>query len=175
MLDDERKEDTRFLDYSDYSVCEGTLLQRYVIALFFYSFQISLGFDTLNSDPTCEWPGVTCDDKNQFIEHLDFSDMGLRGTFVTEIGLLTRLKSFVATDNHFIGPINPVTFTYMPNLEVFDVSSNKFGGGFPATLVQLPRIQDIVLSNNLIVGPLPGDIKYSESISKFFLTSGNWN
>ena len=72
------------------------------------------------------------------------------------------------SDNDLVGTIDPSTFEYMPHLEVFDVSSNALDGTLPKALLQLPQIEDIIFSNNLFVGELPSDIKYSQSISKSF-------
>ena len=152
--------------FHDYDVCDGTLLQRYIMVLFYYTYQRSFGFDTLNPAHTCEWPGVKCDRLNRYIEHLDFSGDGLVGWLMTEIGQLTRLKTLALSGNNLVGTMDSSIFEYMPNLEVFNVSSNKFGGTLPKTLLQLPRIEDIILSNNLIIGELPRDVEYSKSISE---------
>ena len=160
---------TQDLMFHDYDVCDGKLLQRYIMAFFYYSFQRSFGFDALRPVHTCEWHGVRCDPDDKFIEHIDFSSNGLEGTFVTEIGLLTRLKTLVLSHNSLGGTIDPITFEFLPNLEVFNISSNTFRGTLPKTLVQLPQIEEIIFSNNLIVGELPGDIEYSKSISELFL------
>lgn len=154
-------------NFSDFDVCDGTLMQRYVMVRFYYSFENVFDLELLKSRHTCEWPGVTCNSFNKFIEHLDFSGMGLKGNFVTEIGLLTRLKTFNLRDNEVEGEIDDFMFEYMPQLEIFDVSFNEIGGTVPKMLLQLPQIKDIVLSHNLFLGDLPKDIEYSNSIKKF--------
>ena len=154
--------------FHDFHVCDGTLLQRYVMVFFYYSFQRSLGFDVLNSIHTCEWPGVTCDSLNKYIEHLDFSDRGMEGSFITEIGLLTRLKTLILSHNSLVDSIDASAFDYLPFLEVVDISFNKFDGLIPKTLLQLPQLKELVLSNNFFAGGLPQDIEYSESISELF-------
>ena len=154
--------------FHDYDICDGTLLQRYIMALFFFSFQKSFVFDTLWPTHTCEWQGVTCDPLNKYIEHLVFSNRKLHGSFITEIRLLTRLKTLVLNNNFLVGTIDSSTFEHMPNLELFDVGANEIGGTIPKTMFQLPQIEQIVLSNNVMVGELPADIEYSKSISKFY-------
>ena len=57
-----------------YDLCDGTLLQRYTMVFFLFSFQRSFGFDILRPTCTCDWQSVTCDPLNKYIEHLDFSD-----------------------------------------------------------------------------------------------------
>jgi len=69
-----------------YEICDGTLLQRYVMALFYISQNTTFAFDEFSNSPTCDWPGITCDSSNTFIHNLTFSN--LTGTLLTEIGLL---------------------------------------------------------------------------------------
>jgi len=153
--------------YENYSVCDGTLLQRYVMALLYYTYKISLGFQKLEPLDTCFWTGVTCDPKGRFVEELDLSGQGLKGHFVTELGLLTRLRKINLSDNELFGIIDNKIFEYLPILDTFDVSTNKFGGQIPRGLLILPKIEEIDLSNNLLVGQMPNNLDYSQSIKKF--------
>ena len=155
--------------FHDHSVCDGTLLQRYVMVLFYFSFQWSFGFDGLDPVHTCDWPGVECDPLNKYVEHIEISGKSLEGSLVSEIGLLTRLKTLVLSHNSLLGTIDPSIFEYMPDLEVFDVSFNEIVGRVPNTLFQSLRIEEIILSHNLLHGQLPDDIEYSNSISELYM------
>lgn len=152
--------------YENYNVCDGTLLQRYVMALLYYTYKASIGFETLEPIDTCLWPGVTCDPRGRFVEELDLSGKGLKGHLVTELGLLTRLRKIDLSNNKLQGIFDEKIFEYLPNLETFNVSFNKFGGGIPHGLLILPKIERIDLSNNLLVGVMP-TLAYSQSIKSF--------
>lgn len=163
---------TKDVLFYEYEVCDGSLLQRYVL---FY-FYISEGkvnkniIDSLTTKPTCEWQGVICDAKEKFVVHLNLTSRELLGTFPSELGLLTRLQSLDLSENELFGTIDSSIFNRLPFLEVFHIGGNNFGGEIPKNLFMLPKIKKLNISNNVFVGNLPDDIVYSETLGELFTT-----
>lgn len=147
-------------------ICDGTLLQRYVLALLYISQQESFNFKDFSFKLTCEWPGVVCDSENTFVEELNFPKLGLVGTIMTEIGLLARLQKLDLSGNHFTGTIHPSIFGQMPHLEIVLLDANVIGGEIPNQLVTLPNLKELNISGNVIVGTLPKDVIYAKNLGK---------
>jgi len=152
--------------YHEFDICDGTLLQRYVIVLFYFTMKDSMDTIELLSKHTCDWQGVTCDPSRTFVEGVELPDMNLQGTLITEIGLLTRLRKLDLGQNELSGTIDISLIKYLPHLEVFDVSKNKLRGTISDNLVTLPSLKKLNVSNNLIVGSLPFGVRYAGDLGK---------
>lgn len=174
----------------EYEICDGTLLQRYVMALFFISQKQAFTLGSFSHRHTCDWPGITCDLNKKIIrqinffetklhgsiitelgllqglEVIDFSHNNLTGSLPSEVGLLMNLKTLNLSSNRLDGIIDPTTFIKLDNLAILDLSSNKLGGQIPTELFQPSRLKKIALENNLFVGTLSNDVIYSQNLSK---------
>jgi len=146
--------------FHEFDICDGTLLQRYVMALFYYNMQDSIGFDELPSTHTCDWQGVTCNEAKKFVEEVKLPNKGLAGTVITELGLLTRLRNLNLGRNELTGTIDISIFEYLPHLEVFNLGQNKIGGTIAKEMLILPSLREFNVSNNLLVGVLPQNARY---------------
>jgi len=172
--------------YSEYKVCDGTLLQRFVMAVFYFSQEDTFDFDKFSSHSTCDWPGVKCDELgDRFIEGLSFdndtiSEMSsdetlgvknvtLSGRLRANIGSLSRLKSFSINGNAFTGTIDPFMFSNVPELEIFQANYNHFEGDFPTAVVYSQKIREIDMSNNMLQGTLVDNALYSPDLGKYLL------
>jgi len=151
--------------YHEFDVCDGTLLQRYVLRLFFYTQGTSdRGF---RFNHTCDWPGITCDEDRKYVEFINMSDQGLDGNLNSELGLLTKLRRINLSDNNLKGTLDPLTFSSLPFLEAFNVASNEMSGMIPSEMLELKNLAKLNISGNLFVGSLPEDVSYSKELSKF--------
>jgi len=157
---------TRDEMYNEYQVCDGTLLQRYVLLYFYYSQKLNFDFLDLATNHTCMWPGVSCDSSNKFIKHIDLSSSNLRGSIVTEIGLLNSLEEIDLSNNEFVGTIDPMVYMNIQGLKVVRVGRNKFRGNFPSDMLEFKNLTEFNISGNLFVGTLPKDLSYPEELSK---------
>ena len=158
-------EDTLF---HDFSTCDGTLLQRYVLAFFYFTQKnVLLNFDELSSNKTCEWPGIMCDNNNQYVEEIYIPNSNVTGTLITEIGLLTRLKNIDMSENELTGTIDASMFAQMPYLEVVHLGGNRIGGQIPTALFELPQLKNVNISHNLFTGILPTGFMYSENLGEW--------
>ena len=149
--------------YDDYKVCDGTLLQRYVMIYLYFFYDMNESFGALALRHTCGWPGVVCDSSQKFVTRLDFSNKMLNGSFTTVIGSLTRLQSINMNNNSLTGAL-PDVFDLFDNLEQFSVQKNHFVGEIPGSLTNLESMKKIDLSQNLFVGTLP--TVFAEGIGK---------
>ncbi|PWA51894.1 leucine-rich repeat protein [Artemisia annua] len=109
---------------------------------------------TTNSSNCCDWDGVTCNLDGRVVK-LELSKKRLVGTLVESLSSLDQLKTLNLSRNLFRGKV-PVLIFHLKYLEVLDLSSNEFLGGFPDS-VDLPRIEVLDVSDNNFVGPIaPG-------------------
>jgi|GEM_PF-645289 len=67
---------------------------------------------------------------------------------------MTQLKTFIAQQNRFSGPISP-EFGRLVNLEYLRLDSNQFTGTVPPELFRLPLVQYLFISDNQLEGQLP--------------------
>ena len=156
--------------FDDYEICDGTLLQRYIIILLFFQSQKLrplIDSKQLTTKPTCDWDVVSCDDLNaKFVEKLDLSNQDLIGTVPTEIGLLKTLQNLNLSHNALSGTINANSFIPLPNLNHLDLSANEFEGDIPISLLQMNTLRTLILRNNSLVGTLSNEIIYPEQLGK---------
>jgi len=153
--------------FDKYKICDGTLLQRYVMALFYHSQKQSFdSFENFAANDTCEWPGVVCDEKRRFVEQLHFQDKNFIGTLITEIGLLARLKVLDLGGNNLHGTLHSAIFSNMPYLEMFYVGKNEMKGQLPKELLDLPRLKNLNISHNKFTGTMPNANGFPDSLGK---------
>lgn len=153
--------------YDEQRICDGRLLQRYVLAvLTYYSEELSNMLEELASQETCDWPIVECYKDERFVEHLNATNRNLKGEFFHAVGFISSIRTIHLGQNLLHGEINEAFFDRLPNLEVFDVGDNNLGGIFPKGSFTLPKLRELNISSNKFVGSFPDDIKYSDSIGK---------
>ena len=173
-----------------YDINDGSLLQRFIMALFYISHKEVFEFDDISSQDTCEWPGVKCDSRNKYLQEINLSEKELQGSIITEIGLLQSLhkldlsannltgslvkeiqylhniEELNFTNNQLVGTMHPSIFKNFPNLETLDISFNMLAGEIPREIFIPPKLKHIHLSHNLFVGTLPNNFPTSQSIGK---------
>lgn len=156
----------------DFKICDGTLLQRFLLVYAEYNFGSLQNLDSLKATHTCDWRGITCDSKRQFLIGLNFSGNKLRGTIPMELGLLYRLQTINLSNNSLTGTLDGSMFTALPFLEEFSIDNNLIQGKIPSELLTLNGMRKIKLSGNRLMGVVPSYIKYAESL-EFFNVTGN--
>jgi len=148
----------------NYQICDGTLLQRFVVAAFFVSSGFMANLNELSSIDTCQWPGITCDSNQKFVEVINLEDKELDGFIISEIGYLTSLRVINLSNNRLGGTLDPRIFSFLPTLEVFNIQRNRLKRDIPKELITLPRIREISAYNNLFDGSIPDSIEYSKGL-----------
>lgn len=122
-----------FGDDQHASIHDTNLMQRYVLAVLYYS----LGGEKwlfssswlLGKSSECDYPGVACNGNGVVIE-ISLVASGLSGSIPKEIGVLDDL-----------------TF--------LDLSNNKIGGVIPIQLANLEELESLLLHDNEIKGVVP--------------------
>jgi hypothetical protein len=146
-------------------ICNGSLVERYVLALFFFMNSAwKEHFDDVIPPRLshCHWPGVTCESGNAFVTEIELNDASLVGTLPSEIGLLLGLKKLILHGNTLSGKIPD---ELPPDLKTLDLGRNRMTGTIPETLfLALALLEVVNLSNNLFGGTLPiavGSFQYT--------------
>ena len=142
--------------FDDYDICDGTLLQRYVIGLLYYTIYMD-GVESaspLSSTHTCDWDGITCDSQNKFVEEIDLSHRNLQHKIFSEIGLLSTLRTLNLSGNDLTGTLDTSISIFFPNLEVLNIANNRIEGSLPTGIFDLPKIKALNVSNNKFDGDL---------------------
>jgi Leucine-rich repeat (LRR) protein len=80
------------------------------------------------------------------LELLDLSCNQLADDIPAELGQLTNLKKIDLSFNHYIGELpSEISALYsLPNLQVLNITSNRFSGLLPTSLLNHPRWNEIV-------------------------------
>ena len=153
--------------YDNYSICDGTLIQRYVLMLLYVSCNLEIDMEELASIHTCQWPGVLCDPFDKFVEHLRLPGRLLHGTLISEIGLLTsQLKTFDLSNNTLSGSLHPGVYSNMPKMEEFNIGSNRFEGKLPIRLMDMQTLKELNMSHNNFADTLPNNFECSKQLGE---------
>lgn len=108
----------------------------------------------LEDDP-CEklWHGVGCSADGLSVVSLHLPGNRLQGSLPDSLTALEALESLDLRGNlGLTGALPPLQA--WPAMAQLNLSFNQFSGHLPSPL-RLPRLQSLVLSNNLLTGPLP--------------------
>ena len=142
-------------DFAQLNVDHDGLVQRYVLAVFYFmTYGQTLSDDVVTLPPAgwvnaqywlseksvCQWHGIECeawrmdnDDKHQYkVLEIDLPKNSLKGNLPSELGALTLLK-------------------------LVDFSKNQLSGQIPTSILTMKDLRFIFLRANKFQGPLPGD------------------
>ena len=146
----------------NYSFCDGSIIERYILASFYYSVGLSRAIK--GTQHTCQWDGVLCDPNEKFVQHLNLKNSSLAGTLITSIGLLRTLEAIDLSFNNLSGTIDASIFRNLPDLTVVNLAENQFEGEIPADLLEMPSLKEVTMFGNRFKGTIPNDIKYSKRL-----------
>ncbi len=114
--------------------CDGitALLERYVLAIFYYS---TSGDDWdknsawLSSSNHCaNWFGISCNNDGR-VETISMNENNVDGIIPSELGLLSSLSTIMLYDNHLIGTI-PTELYGLEKISFIDVETNSLTGEY---------------------------------------------
>jgi len=159
------------------SVSTDQLVQRYVLATFYYATKGSSAWDHQTNWLTpvneCSWDGITCFDEDAYpdvahlVSKISLSNYGVSGTLPQEIGYLSHLRNLTLESNDIAGPL-PSTITKLTNLLAFNLRDNKIGGKLPKNMEQFKSLLYFHMPDNKLTGSIPpglGNIKSLQSIN----------
>jgi len=154
------------------------LVQRYILATFYYSTKGSTAWDApsnnwLFSTDECEWDGVTCFDEEAYpelahlVSKISLPQHGVAGSLPPEIGYLSHLRNLTLPHNAISGPL-PSTIVKLTNLLALDLEDNKINGQLPNNMDSFKSLLYMHLSSNKLKGKIPpsvGNIATLQSIN----------
>ena len=160
---------------------ELDLVQRYVLATFFYSTNFRASWvvdeDWLSEDDVCKWFGVVCDggdpvardrrrglglrgdralqgDLTGVVTELKFKEGGLDGVLPEDLGALTSLERIVMHRNRLRGLI-PESLFSLTELNTIYLDENRLKGPLGEGIGNLVKMKELTLSNNRLTGDVP--------------------
>ena len=177
-------EDSIFADKT-VSFSDEKMIQRYVLAVFYYSTNGPTSWESNNwlAGPECQepvWNGLGCNGNGEVRAlgfgkshrlvhaHTTFSlltyfwsafkeNFGLVGMLPLEIGHLSKLENLVIKDERLGGAL-PATLGLLSNLRQLGLYRNELVGGLPVELFRATNITYLNLQGNAMVGAIPEDI-----------------
>ena len=153
-------------DSSNSNYTAERLLQRYVMATFYYSTHGDSWFfniSWLSEKDECLWysrsSGSPCNRQGQ-LQNLELDYNNVDGNLPPELGLLSdSLDSLILRGgpvSFSVGPI-PSELGYLTNMNFFFISSNQYSGSIPSELGRWTALQQFDVSKNGLTGPIPTD------------------
>jgi len=127
-----------------YYICpdDTNLLQRYIMALFYYSTNgynwLECSANILNSQCNefrylstlneCVWYGNRCAGNDMY--SIIFDNNGLSGTIPSEISNLSSLQEITLANNQISGtiPLEITSSLLLPSLRILDLNNNQLNG-----------------------------------------------
>ncbi|KAL1820216.1 hypothetical protein ACET3Z_015085 [Daucus carota] len=106
-----------------------------------------------DSNPPCQFFGVTCDKKSGRIVEISLDNKSLSGQISPSISVLQSLSSLVLPSN-LISGVLPPELANCSNLRVLNVSDNNMKGDLP-DLSKLVKLEILDLSSNYFAGKFP--------------------
>ena len=160
---------------------ELDLVQRYVLATFFYAtnFRASWASEDnwLSEETVCLWQGIVCDggdsvargrrrrlglrsdrglqgDLTGVVTELKFKEGGLDGFLPEDLGALTSLERIVMHKNKLRGFI-PEGLFLLTELSTVYLDENRLKGPLGEGVGNLVKLKELTLSNNRLTGDIP--------------------
>lgn len=155
------------------STSSATLLQRYALAVFYYS-TFNVDNDYMDVAPTdwtsskdwisdvneCQWEGVICDGTSQ-VTGILLNSYDLSGTLPREVAMLGSITELDLTSNYIYmeGTMLDV-FKNMPILNTLRMEDNYIvcSTGLPSQFSYLTSLEVMQLSYNLLQGEISGSV-----------------
>ncbi|KAK1290153.1 Receptor-like protein kinase [Acorus calamus] len=111
------------------------------------------------SDPDpCNWTGVECGSRHNYVVTLNLSGTGVSGTLGPDVGRLRFLRTLDLSTNNISGSLPP-ELGNCTRLSYLDLSSNSLSGKIPEALFLIPVLDSVILNNNLFNGPIPSSVR----------------
>ncbi|KAF7104243.1 hypothetical protein CFC21_105151 [Triticum aestivum] len=134
------------------------------------TFSTNLEFLSMGSNSiTGKIPGAIANLTN--LQTLILEGNHLEGTIPTSLGKMKGLNSLILGTNELSGSI-PLTFGNLTQLSLLHLGDNMLSGSIPSSLIGCP-LQELDLSNNSLVGPIPRDLFLINTLSIYVNIQNN--
>jgi len=164
----------------EFFVCPGVrdkkLIQRYILAVFYFSTEGGNWSECFANDDTCgtstndfedqvaylspenecDWAGSSCDIDLCITRIIFEENINLRGTLPFEFGDLEGLE-VLSLETQQIGGTIPSTLS-KPPLRIIDFDFNRLIGTIPESLYTITTLEQLDLNNNLLTGSISNNI-----------------
>lgn len=170
---------------------ESRFIQRYVMAVFYYSLggpEWKKQANFLGMEDECSWSmespidntkdmytfGITCNAYSR-AETIMMPDNNLVGSLPSELGLLTALDLVALNHNQISGSI-PDAYQSLKYLEGFELQYNKLTGTLPSFLGDdMKQLRVLSLSNNKLQGQLPSSMSKMKHLTTLALDDNKFS
>ncbi|KAK1323534.1 hypothetical protein QJS10_CPA02g01445 [Acorus calamus] len=115
---------------------------------------------TASEPDPCNWTGVECGSRHNYVVTLNLSGTGVSGTLGPDIRWLRFLHTLDLSTNNISGSLPP-ELGNCPRLSYLDLSSNSLSGKIPESLFLIPVLDSVILNNNLFSSPIPSSVESS--------------
>jgi len=137
------------------------LLERYILALFYYSTAGPIAWvqknGWLGAEDVCTgWMGISCSGGRVSIINLPFNN--LDGRIPHEFWGLSRMQEIHMYGNSIKGSLSSSISKFARTLTVLQLHMNEFTGPLPRGLTQLTHLEEAILYGNNFSGAIPSDI-----------------
>ncbi|KAI4321798.1 hypothetical protein MLD38_035140 [Melastoma candidum] len=124
-----------------------------------------------------EKSNITCDCTfNQsticHVTNIQLKELNLTGVFPAEFGNLTYLREIDLTRNYISGPI-PTSLTQI-GLEILSALGNRIEGTIPKEIGDIATLQELVLEDTLLGGPLDPNLGKLSQLRRLLLSANNF-
>jgi len=148
-------------DCSAHCLPDWRLIQRYVMALFYFStngdewYNSSLFLTCLHE---CEWyPKKLICTNERYVLKIKLDKNNLGGTLPFELQALVHLDQIDLDINSISGTV-PNTIGNLSNLIIIDLEQNQLSGTIPSSIYGLPNLRALHLNDNMLVGTISNQI-----------------
>ncbi|GAU35485.1 hypothetical protein TSUD_384400 [Trifolium subterraneum] len=132
---------------------------------------------SISSSTSCNWLGVTCDERHGRVRALNLGNMDLKGTISPQLGNLSFLVDLHLNGNSFHGEL-PHELLQLKRLKLLNLSYNSFVGEIPSrigtiphVISQLGRLRILDVRNNKLSGTIPSTISDMSSLEEIHLSN----
>ena len=160
---------------------EDGLIERYAIAILFFSSSAYSGYDPnakdthefhefyesndlldtwLSNESVCDWQGINCggsekEGQSSFVDYIELPGIDLEGTIPTELALLTHLTNLWLSSNNLVGTIPSVVLTKLTDLTGIWLDINTLTGTLSPQVSSLSNLETLDIANNHLEGTIP--------------------